>query len=236
MIQSETIGELAKALAAAQGEFEPVPKTSENPFYKSKYANLADIVKIGSKVLSKHGIAVMQFPEASSVEAHDLLTTLVMHSSGEWVQGTMRIRAKDDTAQGQGSAITYGRRYAYGGATGLVTDEDDDGNAASKPAHPAGKAKPVDKQTGEIVRPSPLRAVPPGGDHLGRPEFEQLSAAQGKKELLSYFEKWYDPLQAKAKAIEAWGERGSNSISRADFDGILTLYAANEEPPREDEG
>lgn len=131
MRSSETTGALAEALAAAQGEFQAVPKTADNLFFRSKYANLPDVVLAASPILSKHGLAVTQLPDFDG--EHDLLTTRVMHKSGEWIESSMRLLLSKTDPQGQGSAITYGRRYSYSGGVGIVTDEDDDGNAASKP-------------------------------------------------------------------------------------------------------
>lgn len=131
MKKSETIGALAKALASAQGEFEAVDKTSDNPFFKSKYANLPAVVLAASPILSKYGIAVSQLPDFDGV--NDLLTTLVMHESGEWIEAEQRLHLVKSDPQGHGSAQTYGRRYAYSGGVGIVTEEDDDGNAASQP-------------------------------------------------------------------------------------------------------
>lgn len=162
IMTSPSIESLAKALAAAQGDFEAVPKKAENPFFKSKYADLAAVVRAASPILAKHGLSVVQMPGVAQFgdEVDDTLTTRLMHSSGEWVQSTMRMFLTKQDPQGQGSAITYARRYAYSAALGIVTEVDDDGNAASKakdepkgttrraaPARPAGGAELItDKQ------------------------------------------------------------------------------------------
>lgn len=129
MKHSETIGVLAKALADAQGEFEAVPKGAANPFFKSSYADLPSVVLAASPILSKHGIAVSQLPDFNGVD--DLLTTLIMHESGEWIEAEQRLHLVKSDPQAHGSAQTYGRRYAYSGGLGIVTEADDDGNAAT---------------------------------------------------------------------------------------------------------
>lgn len=142
MYQTQTISELAKALAAAQAELKPVAKNRENPHFKSKYADLAAVVEQSSPVLAKHGLSVIQAPEREWQETSDgfkptdSLTTTVIHISGEYIQFSTPLYVGDrPTAQAYGSAVSYSRRYAYGAALGIVTDEDDDGNAASeKPA------------------------------------------------------------------------------------------------------
>jgi len=130
MAKSDSIQNLAVALAAAQGEFSAVPKGSENPFFKSKYAALPDVIATATPVLTKHGLSVAQFVDSD--ESGDLLTTYLMHTSGEFISHSMRLHvAKANDPQSQGSAITYARRYSYMSALGLVADVDDDGNATA---------------------------------------------------------------------------------------------------------
>lgn len=153
MRSSDSIGALAEALAAAQGEFEAVPKTADNPFFKSKYADLPDVVLAASPILSKHGLSVTQLPDFDG--EHDLLTTRLMHKSGEWLEASMRLHVPKADPQGQGSALTYARRYSYSGAVGVVTDVDDDGNAASKPRAPEPRPQPSRREQHGTVRPAP---------------------------------------------------------------------------------
>ena len=143
------IKELAAALVAAQAEFSAVPKTAENPFFHSKYADLASVVKAAQPVLAKHGLAVSQHPTV--VDGEPSLTTYLLHSSGQSLQSTMRLCAAKHDPQGQGAAITYARRFAYQAVLGLVADDDDDGNRATavkqaepKRGMPAGARSPAD--------------------------------------------------------------------------------------------
>ena len=123
-MQSEQINELATALVKAQAEFGAVPKGSINPFFKSKYASLPDVVAHATPVLTKNGLAVSQF-----ISDGDTLTTYLLHTSGQFIAHTMSLHLVKDDPQAQGSAVTYARRYAYLSACGLVADEDDDANA-----------------------------------------------------------------------------------------------------------
>jgi hypothetical protein len=160
MQQSETIGKLAEALAAAQGEMQPIPRTKENPYFKSKYADLAAVVQATTPILAKHGLAVAQFPgyKANAVDgATEVLTTIVMHSSGEWVSDQMPLLMSKRDAQGLGSAVTYARRYAYGAAVGIVTDDDDDGQQASQP--PRRQAERPAAAAREATKPAPQAPV-----------------------------------------------------------------------------
>jgi hypothetical protein len=136
MQQSAEIKNLADALGKFQKDVENVKKDATNPFFKSKYASLENIIDTVRPPLAKHGLSFSQFPDGAG------LTTILMHSSGEWIQATSSMAAKDQTPQGQGSAITYLRRYALSSVLGLATEDDDDGNAASK-APVASKTAPT---------------------------------------------------------------------------------------------
>jgi hypothetical protein len=128
MQHSENMNELASALAKAQGEVTGALKDSANPFFKSKYADLASCWDACREPLSKNGLAIIQSPE---ITAEGLtLTTLLIHSTGQWIKNVFRIVPKDDTPQGVGSALTYARRYALTSLIGIA-QVDDDGNAAS---------------------------------------------------------------------------------------------------------
>lgn len=126
--QSDSIKELASALAKAQGKITGALKDSANPFFKSKYADLASVWDACRAALSENGLAVAQFPESD--EKGLAVVTIIAHSSGEWMRSRLHLTPKDDTPQAAGSAITYGRRYALAAAVG-VAQIDDDGNAAS---------------------------------------------------------------------------------------------------------
>jgi ERF superfamily len=126
---SSTIGELTKALALAHKEFKPVLKDANNPFFKSKYADLAGVIESTSDALSAHELVVIQSP-GRIYNGHILLTTLLSHSSGEWIKDELELPIAKFDAQGTGSAITYARRYAYQAIVGVAA-EDDDGNSAS---------------------------------------------------------------------------------------------------------
>ena len=124
------LDQLSAALVAAQAEFSAVPKTADNPFFKSKYADLATVILHTQPILAKHGLAVSQHPTV--VDGESALTTYLLHSSGQQLASTMQLCAAKNDPQGQGAAITYARRFAYMAVLGLVADADDDGNAATR--------------------------------------------------------------------------------------------------------
>lgn len=137
MSSSAALDLLAAALVTAQAEFPVIPKThtADTGSYKYDYADLADIIDATRKILHDHDLAVTQWP-AVSASGQDVLITRLFHSSGQWVQGVMRLPALGTTPQSFGSAITYARRYAYSAALGLATEEDTDG----RPAEPLKRA------------------------------------------------------------------------------------------------
>lgn len=127
---SPTVGTLIGALAKARKQFKPVLKTSVNPFFKSNYADLAEVIEATKDGLSDNGIAVLQPPAFSRETGTVEILTLVAHSSGEWIKGVLEMPINKTDAQGVGGAITYGRRYAYSAMVNVASEEDDDGNAA----------------------------------------------------------------------------------------------------------
>jgi hypothetical protein len=130
---SPQIGELAAALAKAQAEMKPAVFDKVNPHFKSKYASMASCQDAG-RPLARHGIAVTQIPNQEPEGLY--LDTMLIHASGQWLKGRMRVVAQQQTAQGIGSGLTYARRYSYSAMTGVVADEEDDGEEATRPERP----------------------------------------------------------------------------------------------------
>ena len=127
---SATIGELAKALAAAQAELEPAKKDAVNPHFKSRYADLAACWDAVRAPLARHGLAVSQLPSLDGDVVR--LTTMLLHTSGEFLGSDAAVRLAKHDAPSVGSALTYLRRYALSAIVGLST-EDDDGAHAMAP-------------------------------------------------------------------------------------------------------
>jgi len=152
MQRSESIKEIATALAKAQGEIKGAVKDSDNPFFKSKYADLASVVEAIREPFSKNGLSYIQTVEPSDGEEVRVETT-ILHSSGEWLSGgVLAVPVSKQDAQGFGSALTYARRYSLSAATG-VAPEDDDGNAAAKAAPKPASAKSVTQAEWETLTP-----------------------------------------------------------------------------------
>ncbi len=144
--QSEQISELVGAIVKAQVKMVPASKDHVNPYFKSKYADLPSCWEAVA-CFREEGVAITQSP-MEGPDGFILLDTQLSHISGQWMRSRLKIRVAKDDPQGYGSAITYARRYALGCMTGLVTEEDDDGNAASNP-QPQARAFTQHKQTAQ---------------------------------------------------------------------------------------
>jgi hypothetical protein len=128
MLTSATIENISKALIKFHAEVGKIIKASSNPFFKSKYASLPDILDSIREPLASSGLVIIQTPTQNNG-----LTTRLLHSSGEWFEDTYFMQPVKNDPQGLGSLITYQRRYALGSILSLNIDEDDDGNKASTP-------------------------------------------------------------------------------------------------------
>lgn len=129
MQQSESIKELATALCFAQAEMGGAVKDSNNPFFKSSYADLTSIIKALKEPFANHGLSYVQLPITSEGGKGIGVTTMLMHKSGEWLQSEYLLPMVKVDPQGAGSAITYARRYALQAMAGIPA-VDDDGEAA----------------------------------------------------------------------------------------------------------
>ena len=159
MAQSGTIGELAKALAKAQEVMKPAIKDTLGQVgsAKKKYADLASVWDACRAALTSNELSVVQHAEPDE-KGSMLLTTVLLHSSGEWISGTERLPLDRPDAQAYGSCMTYARRYGLAAMVGVVT-EDDDGAAASQPARDSRQQANSAPQQ----RPAPAQAARPNG-------------------------------------------------------------------------
>ena len=132
----------AAAFVAAQKAFAPATKSSTNPHFKSKYADLAACVEAVLDALNAQDLALMQVCHES--ESGVLVETIFLHASGESISGgKLHVPSAKNDPQGYGSALTYARRYSLMAACGIAP-EDDDGNAASKTTAKTPKAAEQD--------------------------------------------------------------------------------------------
>jgi len=128
MKQSESITDLATALCLAQAQMGGAIKDSNNPFFKSSYADLASVIRVLKEPLSNNGLSFVQFPITSEGGQGIGVCTMLMHSSGQWLQGEYLLPMDKVNPQGALAAITYARRGALQSLFGIPA-VDDDGNS-----------------------------------------------------------------------------------------------------------
>tara|TARA_R110000868_G_scaffold87274_8_gene244254 strand:+ start:174 stop:851 length:678 start_codon:yes stop_codon:yes gene_type:complete len=146
------LGDLAKALAAAQAEMRPAAKDSENPHFKSKYADL-EAINEAARVLSKHGIAIMCVPSGWN-ENRIIVRGLLIHTSGQSMEGVLEMPvSQPNNPQAVGSALSYSRRYLIASLANIAAG-DDDGNEAAKGATNEPKKAAPKKETPEEPKQS----------------------------------------------------------------------------------
>jgi hypothetical protein len=152
--RSESIGKLVFALAAAQKEYKPIKRTSENYFYstdtrKAMYAELQDVIAATQPALCAHGLVIIQRVSSDATRYVAIIETILAHKSGEWMANVLELPAtaaaqrwndeikrkewyRKFDSQTIGSAFTYGRRYSWQAMTGVSSEPDDDANAVSE--------------------------------------------------------------------------------------------------------
>lgn len=155
MNKSEQINELLSALAKAQKGMLTAGKKSDNPFFKSKYADFNEIVKASRPILTDNGLSVMQV--ITDKGEYQVLETILGHCSGQYVISEVKINPAKADVQSLGSYLTYLKRYSYAAIVGVViSDEDDDGEDAmpereQQKYHMPTATKTLNKEQVEIL-------------------------------------------------------------------------------------
>lgn len=174
MKTSEKLGELSTALAKAQADLRHPAKNrtakilSAKGNYSYKYADLADVLDCIRAPFSKNGLAIAQ--TVATENAGVVVTTRLLHSSGEWIEDALWMRLGDDRPQTLGSIITYLRRYSLGALAGIAPDDDEDGEIAQQAASgqplddKAPRARARAKENGDPVLKPVMQAAKGGYD------------------------------------------------------------------------
>lgn len=150
--RSESQKALVPALIEWQKNMPSIIKDAKNPHFGNKFASLGTLVHNSAPVLAEYGLVVTQFPSVGTDDTPTLVTTL-WHVSGEWIEAEMALVMAKSDPQGQGSALTYARRYAYCAVLGIVADEDDDAERAvnRKSAPVVSITDAYDEINGELI-------------------------------------------------------------------------------------
>lgn len=145
---SQTFADLAKALCAAQAEMTSAVKDAANPHFGKRYASLDAVIDAVRGPLTRHGLSFVQAP-GSLDEAGLPITTMLMHTSGEFMRSTLHVPVTKRDAQGIGSCISYGRRYSLMSILGIAAADDDDAEAGM------GRTGKADQQPPRQPEPEP---------------------------------------------------------------------------------
>jgi hypothetical protein len=161
-----------EALAKLQSELRPILKDSENPFFKSKYADLASVSRILYPLMSKHGLSVTH--HGSYANNQFVMTTVLRHDSGEHLESSWPIFSKDNSSQAIASAWSYARRYSLMGIVGATSSDDDDAEASESRAESKTVNTAVEPQKAAVEpinydKPAPYgETLIPFGSHKGK--------------------------------------------------------------------
>ena len=167
MNKSESIKNLATALHKAQGQIKHAVKDSKNPFFKSSYADLVSVWDAIRDAFQANGLSISQMPDMDGDKP--VLTSILMHTSGEYLESRILLNPAKNDPQGIGSCVSYFRRYALQSIAGVCAD-DDDGEAAH------GRAKEAAKVVAPKI-PNPLSDAFKAATAKGRTKAELLLLA-----------------------------------------------------------
>ncbi|PTH70881.1 single-stranded DNA-binding protein [Staphylococcus agnetis] len=146
MNKSESVVEINKAMVAFRKEVKQPLKDKNNPFFKSKYVPLENVVEAIDEAATPHGLSYTQWA-LNDCEGRVGVATMLMHESGEYIEyDPVFMNAEKNTPQGAGSLISYLKRYSLSAIFGITSDQDDDGNIASgkqAKSEPKASAKAV---------------------------------------------------------------------------------------------
>ena len=161
MKQSESITDLATALCLAQAEMGGAVKDSNNPFFKSSYADLTSVIKVIKEPFARHGLSFVQLPVTSAGGNGIGVSTMLMHKSGQWLQGEYLLPMDKVTPQGAASSITYARRYALQSLVGIPSVDDDSEITMyrNEPAPTVDFPMPVSKRVSKALMQSLMTLV-----------------------------------------------------------------------------
>ena len=183
---------LLTAIMNVQCKVGSIKKDTKNPFFKSKYADLAGIWDSISDLMIENGLCVVHTLFEDEALNKKMSTRIYHAPSCQFIESICPINPAKDDAQGYGSAITYMRRYSLSAMLGLVTDEDDDGNAASD-----GTPKPANAPKPPNI-PKPDKPVP----MISLEEFNMLKDSLETARDLAELKTSFENVQAASKRME----------------------------------
>ena len=187
MRTSEQTNEIAEALASAQGEVKNPSFNRVNPHFKSKYADLGEVLSVVRPALSKYNIALMQMTDVTDMGI--VLHTRLTHSSGQWIEGVYPVSPMG-THQQMGAALTYAKRQALSAIVGVAGEDDTDGEDTkdidTKGVKPKANAKPA--PANQIVN----KLSPKDSTEMLDIMVKELGQCASKQDLQTWAVNWRD--------------------------------------------
>lgn len=214
---SPTTSKLDAALAKAQGEIEAASKDKVNPHFNKRYADLASIWAAIRPALSKHGIAVTQWPIDSTDNRLHIVTRLA--HDGEWIMAKFSVPVQKADVQGYGSAVTYARRYSLAAAVGSAPDDDDDGNAAVKHSPKLGVRDDTPRSQPDMAH---INGTPGASKAVHREPFDKLVKELRQAATVPALKEW---LKLRRNEIDALPEEWVANLESAYDDHKESLTA-----------
>lgn len=194
MRHSDQINEIALALSKAQATVKGAIKDSNNPFFKSQYADLQSVWDACRAALTANELAVVQ--SAGTDGPMVRVSTMLVHSSGQWFADDLALKPKDDGPQAMGACISYGRRYALAAFVGVYQTDDDAESAEGRKAAPAVR-KP-DPEAYATWKDDISAVAAEGLENLK--EAWQSSPLEFRTHVMQSDKAWWTALKAKAEA------------------------------------
>lgn len=217
--------QIGAALANAQAEMGSAIFNKKNPHFKNNYADLTSIREASIPVLSKHGLSITQVPlmtpEYLSL-GYFVLRTVLIHVSGQHLIGDYPVAI--GKAQVQGSDLTYAKRYSWSSIIGMVSDDDDDGEAGrkSEPARLNGNARTVSASAGGTTETAEL------SEEVAMTTITSLVEGIGNASSVDELNNWFKKNQAVYGRLPAKYQQVFKTSAAARKSEILTMTAPAE--------
>lgn len=211
MNTSLEVDKLVEALSSAQAGFKPIIK-NKTAIY-GKYADLSSVLDSISTSLSLYGLCISQSPFFK--EGRLIVVTRLFHKSGQWIENEVSLKPSQDTAQGIGGGITYGRRYGVTALLGICADDDDDGQSA-QPEQSEKKYEPRKQEFKKEEPPKPKES--PQRNVAG--EIYKMNDTLH----LGFIKKWSDDLQIGSEDLKTLEMQFPEKTLKEVFD-LMNLWA-----------
>lgn len=209
LMMSETIGELTKGLAKFHSQLKQPKLNSENPFFHKNYLDLTGLQSAVDEAMKGTGLSYIQLVAGSN--GQPTVRTVILHESGEYISSdTLQLRPDKTNPQGQGSAITYAKRYQLGAMFGISGEADDDGEAATN--HQAQSRTYQYRQPARQAAPRQQRQQTASQPPQPSPEEQQLKGLQQE------YANTLDELVAQGAKKDAINNEVKNRLKRSGQD------------------